>query len=138
LIDPPWGNETGGRRIKRGADKHYSLMSVKDIIALPIQRLADTNGAHLYLWTTNNSLQDAFLCLERWEFEHATTITWMKSGRFGLGQYFHGMTEHCLFATTKKKLPYKILQGKRQQGTTGFIAERDAVDDRASKLYAIH
>lgn len=31
--DPPW-METGGGRIKRGADRHYSLMKTKDIAAL--------------------------------------------------------------------------------------------------------
>ena len=31
--DPPW-SETGGGKIKRGADKHYPLMKTKDIITL--------------------------------------------------------------------------------------------------------
>ena len=30
--DPPWP-EYGGGKIKRGADRHYDLMTVKDIIA---------------------------------------------------------------------------------------------------------
>ena len=30
--DPPW-MERGGGKIKRGADKHYPLMSTKDIAA---------------------------------------------------------------------------------------------------------
>ena len=30
LADPPW-NETGGGKIRRGADKHYSLMKTEDI-----------------------------------------------------------------------------------------------------------
>lgn len=40
--------------------------------------------------------------------------------KMGLGQYFRGMTEHCLFGTTKKRLPYKTEAGKRCQGVTGF------------------
>lgn len=43
--DPPWP-EHGGGKIKRGADRHYQLMSVKDIIALPVASLADPEGAH--------------------------------------------------------------------------------------------
>lgn len=46
-IDPPWP-ERGGGKIKRGADKHYSLMSVAEIKALPVMQLAATDGCHLY------------------------------------------------------------------------------------------
>lgn len=42
--DPPW-MERGGGKIKRGADKHYPLMSTKDIIALPVRRLRIRKGA---------------------------------------------------------------------------------------------
>lgn len=61
--DPPWP-EHGGGKIKRGADRHYQLMSVKDIIALPVASLADPDGAHLYLWTTNNFLPAALDCIK--------------------------------------------------------------------------
>ena len=30
-VDPPW-SEVGGGKIKRGADRHYSVMKTKDII----------------------------------------------------------------------------------------------------------
>ena len=49
-------------------------------------------------------------------------ITWNKD-RFGLGEYFRGQTEHCLFGV-KGMIPYKIVEGKRQQGTTMFHAPR--------------
>ena len=45
--------------------------------------------------------------------------------RQGLGQYYRGLTEHCIFATAKKRLPYKIsAEGKRCQGKTGFYAPK--------------
>lgn len=119
-VDPPWP-EKGGGKIKRGADRHYQLMSVKDIIALPVASLADPDGAHLYLWATNNYLPAALDCIKAWGFEYVTTITWMKD-RIGLGQYFRGITEHCLFAVTPNRLPYKTIDGKRQQGITGFYS----------------
>lgn len=109
----------GGGRIRRGADRHYPLMKTSEIMALPVKQLADPEGCHLYLWTTNNFLPDALKVVEAWGFEYVTIITWMKD-RKGLGQYFRGMTEHCIFATTKKRLPYKIEDGKRCQGLTGF------------------
>lgn len=94
-------------------------MPVKDIMALPIGELADPEGCHLYCWTTNNYLPAALECIQAWGFEYITTITWLKD-RVGLGQYYRGLTEHCLFASTKKRLPYKMADGKRCQGVTGF------------------
>lgn len=94
-IDPPWP-ERGGGKIKRGADRHYPLMSLKEIQALPVSDLAHPDGCHLYLWTTNNYLPAALSCIKTWGFEYITTITWLKD-RVGLGQYYRGITEHCIF-----------------------------------------
>jgi len=117
-IDPPWP-EKGGGKIKRGADRHYELMTLPEIEALPVKDLADPEGCHLYLWTTNNFLEAGLRLVKAWGFEYITTITWQKDSQ-GLGQYYRGMTEHCIFAATKKRLPYKIIDGKRMQGVTGF------------------
>ena len=118
--DPPW-NETGGGRIKRGADKHYSLMKTKDIISLPVRDIVK-DSSHLYLWVTNNRLIDGLEVMKEWGFEYRTVITWFKD-RIGLGQYFRGITEHCLFGV-KGNLPYKLEEGKRCQGKTGFYAKK--------------
>lgn len=117
-LDPPW-EEKGGGKIKRGADRHYNTMKIEEIAALPVQNLADKNGCHLYMWVTNNFLEKALSLLKVWGFEYITLITWNKD-RKGLGQYYRGITEHCIFAATKKRLPYKVINGKRQQGITGF------------------
>ena len=52
LADPPWDvfQSTG-----RGAHRHYQLMTVEQIAALPVERLAQTD-AHLWLWVTNATL----------------------------------------------------------------------------------
>jgi len=118
--DPPWP-EHGGGIIRRGANRHYDLMSVREITELPVRDLAAGN-AHLYLWTTNNYLHDAIHIMNAWGFRYITTITWAKD-RFGLGQYFRGQTEHCLFGI-RGYLPYKMIEGKRQQGTTLLQAPR--------------
>lgn len=129
-VDPPW-EEKGGGKIKRGADRHYNLMSLDEIKALPIKDLIDESGCHLYLWVTNNFLEKGFEVLKEWGFEYVTCITWYKD-RIGLGQYYRGITEHCLFARTKKALPYKVLNGKRQQGQTGFY-EAKTIHSRKPK-----
>lgn len=120
--DPPW-NETGGGKIRRGADAHYSLMKTSEIIAMvdAIKSISDIN-CHLYLWVTNNFLPDGLEIMKQWGFVYKTIITWKKD-RFGLGQYFRGNTEHCLFGV-KGVLPYKVVDDKRQQGVTGFDAPR--------------
>ncbi len=120
--DPPW-MERGGGKIKRGADRHYSLMSVEQIKALPVQELVHPEGCHLYLWVTNNFLPDGLEVMRAWGFRYVTTITWVKD-KFGLGQYFRGMTEHCLFGV-KGRLPYKYDdKGKRLQGVTAIFERR--------------
>ena len=118
--DPPW-NEEGGGKIKRGASKHYSLMKTAEIKNLQVSKLADEN-CHLYLWVTNNFLKDGLEVMETWGFRYVTIITWLKD-RIGLGQYYRGLTEHCLFGI-KGKLPYKVENQKRCQGTTGFYANK--------------
>ena len=130
LADPPW-HESGGGKIKRGADKHYSLMKTKDIIALPVNKIAAQN-AHLYLWVTNNHIPDGLKVMEAWGFEYKTMITWVKD-RIGLGQYFRGQTEHCLFGV-RGMLPYKIVDGKRQQGTTVFHARRQEHSKKPNEM----
>lgn len=122
--DPPWW-EVGGGRICRGAQKHYPLMKTDEICALPVREWTEDN-AHLYLWVTNNHLRDGFKVIEAWGFRYVTMITWAKD-RFGIGQYFRGQTEHCMFAV-RGVLPYKVADvdgvQKRQQGTTLVVAPR--------------
>jgi N6-adenosine-specific RNA methylase IME4 len=114
---------TRGGKIKRGADEHYPLMKTQAICDLyfDLDKIVDDNS-HLYLWVTNNFLPDGLRVMREWGFEYKTMITWKKD-RFGLGQYFRGNTEHCLFGV-RGMVPYKIIEGKRQQGITGFDAPR--------------
>ena len=99
LIDPPWP-ETGGGLIKRGADRHYPVVKVRDMPGVILESgvFAPATNAHLYLWATNNYLPDALWLIEQLRFRYITPITWAKTGRIGLGQYFRGQTEHLLFA----------------------------------------
>lgn len=131
-LDPPW-EEKGGGKIKRGCDRHYNTMSIKEIEALPVRELADENGCHVYMWVTNNFLEKGLALLKKWGFEYVTTITWQKD-RFGLGQYYRGITEHCLFASTKKRLPYKVIDGKRAQGITGFYEPKTIHSRKPCKM----
>ena len=100
--DPPW-NEQGGGKIKRGADRHYSLMKTADIKMLPVQDIAD-DECWLYMWVTNNYLKDGLDVMEHWGFRYITNIVWAKTS-FGLGYYFRGQHEICLFGVKGKLKP---------------------------------
>jgi N6-adenosine-specific RNA methylase IME4 len=134
--DPPW-LERGGGKIKRGADRHYDLMSTREIAALPVGSWAAPD-AHCYVWVTNNFLPDGLQVLDAWGFRFVTKIDWFKSKvgddvdeleadaglQIGLGQYFRGCTESCLFGV-RGRVPYRLkADGKRAQGRTGFHAPR--------------
>tara|TARA_A100000164_G_scaffold311851_1_gene289969 strand:- start:627 stop:1154 length:528 start_codon:yes stop_codon:yes gene_type:complete len=100
LLDPPW-NERGGGRIKRGADKHYELLKTPDIIRVILQseHWGDLDdNAHMYLWATNNHLEDALFVMKSLGFRYVTNIVWVKD-RIGLGQYARGKHEILLFGT---------------------------------------
>lgn len=91
--DPPWPFDDTATR--GAAENHYPTMSIAEICALPVSDLA-ADDAHLYLWTTNSHLHDAFHVAAAWGFEYKTLITWVKP-QIGLGHYFRGATEHILF-----------------------------------------
>ena len=98
-LDPPW-YQRGGGKIKRGADRHYPLMKEKEIEALLKRQLEDKVGenAHMYMWVANNHLPEAIRIIDNLGFRYITNIVWAKP-RFGLGRYFRGQHEICLFAT---------------------------------------
>ena len=99
LIDPPW-NQRGGGKIKRGADRHYGLMKEKEIQNAIDEQISECmeKNAHMYMWVANNHLPEAIRIIENLGFKYITNIVWAKS-RFGLGRYFRGQHEICLFAT---------------------------------------
>jgi N6-adenosine-specific RNA methylase IME4 len=103
LADPPW-NERGAGEIHRGADRHYPLMKTPEIIEY-MSKIPYDDNCHLYLWVTNNFLEHGLEVMRRLGFVYKTNIAWVKD-RFGLGQYFRGQHEICLFGV-RGNLPYK-------------------------------
>lgn len=92
VADPPWmvsaGRSIGryekraGRQIFGVTDSHtrrlsYPSMSLKEISFLPVPDLAERD-AHLYLWTINRYLRDAFDVMRAWGFGYSTTLVWVK------------------------------------------------------------
>jgi N6-adenosine-specific RNA methylase IME4 len=78
-------------------------MKGKDIVALPVESLADTNCV-LFLWVMNSELPLAFKCIEKWGFKYKTVAsTWVKTTKngfhFGGGNWTRSNPEIYLLAT---------------------------------------
>ena len=97
LADPPWDIQQGGRL---GAVQHYSLMTIEEIRRLPVTGLAH-DDAHLWLWTTNAALEQAYDVVRAWGFTPRSLLTWLKP-YIGLGNYLRNCTEQLIFATRGK------------------------------------
>lgn len=87
VMDPPW-TERGGGKIKRGADRHYPVMSVKQILAELMEEdtapfMPDPEGCSLWLWTTVNKLPDALWLMKELEFTYVTSAVWVKAKDLG-------------------------------------------------------
>lgn len=102
LADPPWDINQKG---KRGAARHYPLMTLDQIKAMPVKDLSEEN-AHLYLWIPNGLLQEGLDVIKAWGFTYRSMLTWGKS-RLGLGVYIRSSSETILFAT-RGRAPVKF------------------------------
>lgn len=77
--DPPWRYKlwTGGG----AADEHYPTMSIEDIKALPVDKLAAKDCA-LFLWITFPMLHEAWDVMRAWGFDFKTVaFVWIKLNR---------------------------------------------------------
>lgn len=105
VADPPW-NERGGGKSKRGADRHYPLMDAGGIVRTMLQapEWKPAESCHLWLWVTNNFLEDGLFVIKACGFRYVTNLAWTKRS-FGLGFYLRGQHELCLFAAKGPSMP---------------------------------
>lgn len=124
MADPPW-LERGAGQIKRGADRHYPLLPTIEIPIVmkscPYWSEVAEDAAHLYLWATNNFLEDGLYVMRELGFRYITNLVWVKD-RPGLGQYWRGQHELLLF-------------GVRGEGKSALV-RRDRDDLTTSPIYA--
>lgn len=120
IADPPW--RYGNQAAKGAASKHYATLPLETIVGMPVQKLAADN-AHLYLWTTNYFLASgaAGIVCEAWGFRPTTILSWTKTGRLGVGNYYRNSTEHILFGV-RGKLRTNAPNNERTSFTSPWIA----------------
>lgn len=146
LVDFPWPKAQGGGKSKRGADKHYKLMKLRDIQAVPIPQLAHPDGAHLWMWAIGNQLDDAFRLIDQYGAKLINCRPWVKAEeawavqkpdvlarrfyrpqRGGTGQYLDCDAEFLFFARFGKPMPYRTHGGKRIKPRQTLYAPRTSI-----------
>ena len=133
--DPPWDVKAGPRSLhdlnERSRSLTYPTMTVEQISAL---RFPVADDAHLYLWTINAYVEQAYTVARAWGFQPSTLLVWCKNpkGR-GLGGTFATSTEYVLFArrgslAAKQRIDRNWWLWKRGQHSAKPEAFKDIVE----------
>lgn len=104
--DPPWKFTTySGKGKQRSAERHYDVMTLADIMKMPVPELAADDCA-LFLWSVMPGLPGALAVLSAWGFEYTTAgFIWLKQNRggegifTGMGYWTRANAEMCILAT---------------------------------------
>lgn len=91
LVDVPWSFLVRSDKGKdRSPEKHYSVMTLDEIKALPVRDLVHKDGAVLHFWVIDTHVQMAFDVLAAWGFTYKTVgFYWAKTNKDG--SFFTGM-----------------------------------------------
>jgi N6-adenosine-specific RNA methylase IME4 len=101
VLDPPWHFQGGG---PKSVNHKYNTMKLPDINALvcdTLEKYVITDNAHCYIWVVNMHIDRGLSLMEKIGFEYKTNICWVKNS-MGMGYYFRGQHELCLFGVKGK------------------------------------
>jgi N6-adenosine-specific RNA methylase IME4 len=121
LVDPPWDFEVYApdKQISHPA-YHYPPMSIDEIKALPVAKLA-FDDCVLFLWTTQPQNFVAKEVLDAWGFEYKSGLVWDKEIP-GLGYWARGQHELLLIATrgdpplpATENVPASVIRERRRE-----------------------
>lgn len=109
VADPPWRFRTWGEHNQaKSASRHYSLMTLPEIKALPVNQLAQ-GDCLLLLWTTGWAMAtgQAHEVVKAWGFGAKSEIVWNKrtpagKTRMGTGYWARSMHEPIMLASIGK------------------------------------
>ena len=119
VADPPWNFRVRSDKGKaRSAERHYKVMNLRDIRAMPVEELC-AKDCHLFLWATGPHLRQAFDVMTDWGFKYSgIAFTWIKLKRTYCTDQFtfaHQMDElmHVGMGYTTRKNTEMCLLGRR-------------------------
>lgn len=100
-IDIPWTYETYSAKGKdRSPEKHYNCMTLDEIKALPVKKLA-AKDCVIFLWVIDTHLPMALDVLKAWGFTYKTiAFYWAKTNKdgtpfTGMGHWTRANPEQC-------------------------------------------
>lgn len=107
--DPPWQFSDKNSNGKRGACCKYPVLSIEQLKALPVAKIAAPDSL-LAMWWVSPMPQEALDLVTAWGFTLKTMcgFTWHKLSKtgkkdhFGTGRYTRSNTENVLIATRGK------------------------------------
>lgn len=123
LADPPWSyrNKNTGGSMNSGSKNKYPTLDIDKICNFEINNLKikeiTEKDSVLYLWVTVPMINEGLRVMNEWGFKYKTMIFWNKIGRLGIGFWFRGQVEICLFGIKGKVKAYRskeknIIQSK--------------------------
>lgn len=140
LIDPPWPM-WGSATKHAAAGKHYRLMDLDAIKALPVRDLFASEGA-AFVWATCPRLDIAIETIKAWRLHYrGVAFVWVKTRKDGAIINGQGIpptatkptTELCLLATTcKRGRPFPIESSKVPQV---ILAPRGAHSEKPREVH---
>jgi N6-adenosine-specific RNA methylase IME4 len=111
VADPPWPypegwpvgrTPAGAKHDGRRTPLAYEPLSVEEIAHLGVSDMAERD-AHLYLWTTNRYLRDAYVVAQAWGFRVSQLLIWTKTPMgIGPGGTWAQNVEYVVFARRGK------------------------------------
>lgn len=118
LADPPWTFRTYSAKGEgRSASQHYDVMSLDDIKAMPVERVA-ADDCYLFLWATTPHLPQAFDVMAAWGFTYSTVgFVWVKkaaNGQLHVGMGYHTRQNAELVLIGRRGSPRRLSRSVRQ------------------------
>lgn len=110
VADPPWKFNDKLPGDGRGAEKHYKVLTTRDIEEFRLPPIAD--DALLFLWRVSSQVEEAVRVCRAWGFVPKSEIVWVKVSKhhaapapvqdalaFGMGRYVRLCHEVCMVAS---------------------------------------